>query len=154
MEIEAQHELWRNVGPLLPDIGEIIADASQKWILVMEDSLVISVEFIALSSRYLCKINLGKFNGENPLEIYETLLSYNLLIEETRGVRMGIDGPNGDVWLLFEIELINNDAYKLAENLTYIATFARGWMRLLQDPSLLKQGTEKVDVLNIYGKCV
>jgi hypothetical protein len=154
-EMDNRHAVWRDVGPLLSGLHKIVADVPDSWMLVFGNSLVINVASIGTSARYICKINLGKLNADDPLEFYEVLLSFNLMTEEIKGARMGIDGPRGNVWMVFEFESPSNNPHEMAEALTYIAKLARNWMRVLNEPTLLQDGAEHtVATSTLLDQCV
>jgi hypothetical protein len=148
ISLELTQMLMQELGPQTPEIDAVLQQDDSNWVLVFEDETSIVIEWADTPARLVLTSSLGRANEDAQLGIYETLLSYNLLWQETGGVRMAIDGPQGEVMMIYDLfddHLTVADLQTVVLNLTSIAGIWRDYVR--KDPrnsSLPPIGNESV----------
>lgn len=124
--------LLQELGPVTPEIDAVMQQDESCWLLVLEDESSITVEWTGNPDRLVLSTALGRPSENAQLSVYETLLSYNLLWQDTGGVRMAIDGPNGDVILIYDLfddHLLVADLQTVVLNLVSIASIWRDYVQ-------------------------
>jgi hypothetical protein len=95
--------LMQEIGPATPEIDAVMQSEERSWAIQFDDETVVQVEWADEPSRLVLSSALGQVNPEMRLPVYETLLSYNLLWQDTGGVKAALAGPGGEVSLLYEL---------------------------------------------------
>ena len=132
ISLELAQMLMQELGPQITEIDAVLQQDDTCWVLVLADETSITVEWAANPERLVLSSGLGRPVQGAELAVYETLLSYNLLWQDTGGVRMAIDGPQGEVLLIYDLF---DDHLSLAElqtvvlNLSNIAAIWRDYVR-------------------------
>jgi hypothetical protein len=117
---EAIQLLMQEIGPGTPEIDAVMQIEEGSWVIQFEDEAVVQIEWADEPSRLVLSSTLGQVDPEMRLPVYETLLSYNLLWQDTGGVKAALAGPDGEVSLLFELFA---DALPLADLRTVLLNF-------------------------------
>ena len=96
------------LGPDL-DVDEIAAyEESRTWAVATSDSgweAVILLHYDEASRKLFISGDCGPVPEDKILSTYEFLLKYNLACIDTGGARFALDGPGGDVSLIFDLPL-------------------------------------------------
>lgn len=96
------------LGPEL-DVDEIAAyEESKTWAVATSDSgwdAVILLHYDEASRKLFISGECGPVPDDKVLSTYEFLLKYNLACIDTGGARFALDGPGGDVSLIFDLPL-------------------------------------------------
>ena len=96
------------LGPDL-DVDEIAAyEESRTWAVAASDSgweAVILLHYDEASRKLFISGDCGPVPEDKILSTYEFLLKYNLACIDTGGARFALDGPGGDVSLIFDLPL-------------------------------------------------
>lgn len=95
--------LMQEIGPDMPEIDAVMQSEENSWAIQFDDETVVQIEWADEPSRLVLSSALGQVNPEMRLPVYETLLSYNLLWQDTGGVKAALAGPGGEVSLLYEL---------------------------------------------------
>lgn len=131
ISIELAQMLIEELGPKTPEVDAVLQQDETNWVLMLEDESAIIIEWASNPSRLVLSANLGRPNEGSQLTIYETLLSYNLLWQDTGGVRMAIDGPQGEVMLIYDLcddHLTLGELQTVVLNLANIAEIWRDYV--------------------------
>lgn len=100
---ETARLLLQEVAALTPQITSLDKGEDDAWLLSFDDKPEILVEWADQPERLVLSACLGRATEPQRLAVYETLLSYNLLWQDTGGVRMALDGPEGEVFLIYDL---------------------------------------------------
>ncbi|WP_294641453.1 type III secretion system chaperone [uncultured Aureimonas sp.] len=129
--------LMEAIGPLDDDILAVTA-IGETWVVRLED-LDIQVEEDRAAQRHLLTAVVAGPPSAGRLEVYETLLQYNLLRRET-GMCSAL-GPDGEVVLLAEVPSEGMNVPLLLDVLQNIAAKARAFAPLVaQAPAPAQAG--------------
>lgn len=137
ISLELAQLLVQELGPQTPEIDAVMQQDDTNWVLMLDDESAVSIEWAGNPSRLVLSANLGRPHEGSELSIYETLLSYNLLWQDTGGVRMAIDGPQGEVMLIYDLfddHLTVTELQTVVLNLCSIANIWRDYVK--KDSSL------------------
>lgn len=132
ISLDLAQMLLQELGPQTPELDAVLQENEKSWLLVFGDEQSIYVEWANNPDRLVLTTGLGRPVEGNELQVYETLLSYNLLWQDTGGVRMAIDGPQGEIMLIYDLF---DDQLSLAElqtvvlNITSIAGIWRDYVQ-------------------------
>lgn len=89
--------MMSELGPMLKlaEVTEFSEEAT--WLLIVNEDTTLVADYDADEDRLYLSADVAAPPAEQRLEIYETLLQYNLGFRETGGMRMSLDGPGGTV---------------------------------------------------------
>lgn len=110
----------------LSDISLTRVDPSN-WLATLEGKSPILVEWTDDPGRLVLSSVLGRPTIEQRMAVFETLLSYNLLWEETGGARMAINGAEGKAVLIYDLHADNLSYVLLGTVLTNFSQLAQMW---------------------------
>jgi hypothetical protein len=94
--------LMSELGSVLPEELTVSPAEESLWTVRFEDDSALSVQWANTPERLVLSATLGRAQADQQLALYETLLSYNLLWQETGGVRIGMDGPHGELTMVYD----------------------------------------------------
>ena len=101
------------LGPEL-DVDEIAAyEESKTWAVAASDSgweAVVLLHYDEASKKLFISGDCGPAPEDKLLTTYEFLLKYNLACIDTGGARFALDGPGGEVSLIFDVSLFGLEA--------------------------------------------
>lgn len=104
------------LGPEL-DVDEIAAyEESQTWAIATSDAgweAVILLHYDEASRKLFFSGDCGPVPEDKTLSTYEFMLKYNLACIDTGGARFALDGPGGDVSLIFDLPLVDLEEDRL-----------------------------------------
>lgn len=132
ISLELAQMIVQELGPQTTEIDAVLQQDESNWVLMLEDESAIIIEWASNPSRLVLSANLGRPGEGSQLPVYETLLSYNLLWQDTGGVRMAIDGPQGEVMLIYDLfddHLTVADLQTVVLNLASIAGIWRDYVK-------------------------
>ncbi|MCG8693878.1 MAG: type III secretion system chaperone [Minwuiales bacterium] len=110
---ETVSEMLAELGPRL-EVLEIAAWEEQlSWAIAVDGDTVLTLDYDAATAKLYIAAELGPPPQDRLPSTYDFLLRYNLCWAETDGVRMALDGPNGNVVQVFDISLHDLDSDKL-----------------------------------------
>ena len=126
--------LMSEVGPAA-DLAEVLEfDDQNLWTLEYGAELLVEAVYDETLNRLVLSAEIGQPRGENRSGLYETLLQFNYLWEQTGGVRLALDGTGGNVVQLFELSAVELD---LATLLSVLANFVENidtWRQIIAQP--------------------
>jgi len=74
---------------------------------------------------------LGPLPEANRSSLYETMLAWNLLKDDTGGFHLATDGGVGNAFLMLDVSDVNLDADLLAGVLEAVLNMGRQWQNIL-----------------------
>lgn len=129
-------DMLANVGEADAEIVSVILVEPGLWAVAFSDDRSIEVEVDVANSRLTFFTDLGEPEFEDRLRIYQTLLNYNMLWQETGGLRMGVSGTGDTVYLIGDIHLPEVSEVSLQEQLSGHARMAAIWSTYVQTGTL------------------
>lgn len=132
ISLEQAQLLLEELGPQTAEIDAVLQQDDKSWLLVFGDETSIVIEWATNPERLVLSTGLGRPAEGAHLTVYETLLSYNLLWQDTGGVRMAIDGPQGEVILIYDLfdDILSvSDLQTVALNISSIAAIWRDYVK-------------------------
>lgn len=104
----------------------------ESWLASFEGTSPILVEWADNPGRLVLSATLGRPMSEQRMSVLETLLSYNLLWEETGGGRMAINGAEGEAVLIYDLHGENLSPALLGTVITNLSKLAEMWRDYVQ----------------------
>ena len=131
MSEQIQH-LMREIGPLVDAIDAIEQVGEQNWAIGFDEATWLTVDYNEQTDKLTLAIDCGPSPEQNRIKLYETLLTYNYLWEETGGLRMALDEPGGRVVLIFDVAVHGLDSATFATVVENMVTKSRLWQQSIQ----------------------
>lgn len=125
--------LVRDMGPLVEEVEAIEQLGPHRWAIGLVDGGALSVDYSEQTGKLVLAADCGQPQEGNRLQVYETLLTYNSLWEETGGLRMALDRAGGGVVLALDLAPQALTAGLFATVVQNFAAHARLWKRAVQD---------------------
>lgn len=85
-----------------PQIQSVLSTAPTTWIVSFSDVLSVEIDYVASGDRLGFQVALEAPSDANRAAVVEALLTYNLMWRETGGVRFGMAGASGQVFMIAE----------------------------------------------------
>jgi hypothetical protein len=105
--------LMTEIGPAL-QLAEVTAfETANLWTLVLDEHRVLFVDYDPDDGRVWISAEVGTPPPGGRAQLYERLLQYNGQWQQTGGVRLALDGPDGDVVLAYDLPLEGLDLARL-----------------------------------------
>lgn len=130
--LEYVQRLMTELGPLVDQIGLIQQSGDDLWLVVFDEQTAVQIECDETGNKLVFSMIVGPVEGDNRQEIYESLLSYNLLYHDTAGMRLALEGPQGNVVLLVDLCHLDLQVSTLAAFLEVFVTTGLGWREVLR----------------------
>ena len=121
-------DLLAGAAPMTPGLGALVARPDGRFALAFADGTEMLVE--ETENRRVASVALGAPPMAGRLRAYATLLSYNGLWRQTGGAWIGLDSPDGDLFLMAELR-DERTPEDLARVLGNLATVGAGWTDFL-----------------------
>ena len=123
--------LLKELGPAL-ELGEIVErpDANA-WGLATRDGKVFFLEFVPDDDRLWLSADAGTPRSEARAELYALMLQYNAQWQRTGGVRLALDGPEGEVVIAYDLPASGLDLPKLCTVIRNFQDMADGWRKIV-----------------------
>ena len=106
---------------------------SDAWRLVADGGTAFDVEHDEGSGRLVIQSDIGTVSDAACTRVYEILLQYNYLWSQTGGIRMALDGPAGQVVMMFDVQTADLEVSALCGMLTRMSRLQKAWREILKD---------------------
>lgn len=103
--VEQIQQLMQELGPATPDIDAVVQTEEPSWAIQFSDESIIVIEPVDEPPRLVMSAEIGTAPETAERQLYEALLSYNLLWRDNGGVKIGLAGPKGSLIINWEISL-------------------------------------------------
>jgi len=100
--LSAIQMLMQELGPHTPIVDAVVQHGEKTWAVQFDDESIVLVEWDGEPERLIFSTDLGDAAEERRIEVYQLLLSYNLLWRESGGLKTALGGPDGGAMLLYE----------------------------------------------------
>jgi hypothetical protein len=123
--------LMTEIGPAM-DLAEVtqLSDAGP-WVLGDEDGSVTFVEHMPEEDRLWLSADIGVPRAEDRPRLYELMLLYNAQWQQTGGVRIALDAPEGRVVQAYDLPASGLDLTRLRVILGNFRLTLDGWRRIV-----------------------
>ena len=111
--------------------GLLAIDDRDAWFIGFNETTEIDVELDASGHRVTFQCALGRPDDARRDHLCRTLLQYNYLWRETGGMRMALDGADGQVVQIFDMPSESVDAESVQNVLGNFAQAAAAWRDML-----------------------
>ena len=111
--------------------GLLAIDERDAWFIAFNETTEIDVELDTSAHRVTFQCTLGRPDDARRDQLCRTLLQYNYLWRETGGMRMALDGADGDVVQIFDMPSESVDAESVQNVLGNFAQAASAWREVL-----------------------
>lgn len=111
--------------------GLLAIDERDAWFIAFNEDTEIDVELDASGHRVTFQCALGRPDDARRDHLCRTLLQYNYLWRETGGMRMALDGADGNVVQIFDMPSESVDAESVQNVLGNFAQAASAWHEVL-----------------------
>jgi hypothetical protein len=119
--------MLQELGAEMAELEAILPHEEGHWTVQFDDGAAVLMEWLDRPSRLILSAALGKVSAPMQMAVYETMLSYNLLWRETGGVKAALNGPHGELMLLFELHAEQLDVDMLRTVLENFAGLVHVW---------------------------
>ncbi len=142
---ETIHLLMQELGPQTDSIDAVIQHETDSWAVQFDDESIVLLEYAKDPDRLVFSTELGSPPPERRLEACQLLLSYNLLWQESGGLKTALGGPDGGALLLLDWMDAEPKLTDLQGRLEHFCRLAAAWR------SYISNGTEVDQTLAASG---
>ncbi len=142
MDIEtAISEMLGAIGEANAPIDAVMQIEQFAWIVSFADDTRMEVEADVKNARLIVFTDLGKPKADEKSRIMQTMLNYNLLWQETGGLRMGLSGDGANALLIGDTPLPDVSEAVLDEMIYNLSKLAGAWRLFVATGSMVSGGT-------------
>ena len=127
------HELLADIGPALDLLIIDEYEAEHLWHIAMDSETIFFAEIDEARATLVLSADVGSPSGGAYLKLYELLLTYNHHWDQTAGMRLTLDAPEGGVWLWGEIAIAVLDRTVLSGFLEDYRRKIGAWKQIVRD---------------------
>lgn len=124
-------------------------DAPLSWSFAFEDDDLVIVDYAPQDGRVVFTAVLPAPEESRRAEVYELLLQYNAIWQETGGVRMAIEGPGGPVLQIFDMPAHGIRGDDVADVLSGFLRKLPAWSALISEPGTASQSGSGLDGVRV-----
>ena len=148
---EQVHALMAEIGPAL-ELAEVLEHAeSQTWTLVDQAGVVLFAELLTPEGLLVLSAEAGTPQPEDSARLYPLMLQYNARWQETGGVRLALDGPDGAVVQAYALPIADLDLPRLGTVIQNFRATLAGWRTIVAGPGVTREGPNEVSDMNMQG---
>jgi len=130
---EQVRALMAQIGPVL-ELAEVLEQAERHaWTLVDQDATVLFAEFLPAEAMLFLSAEAGAPPPEHRAGLYHLMLQYNARWQETGGVRLALDGPDGAVVQAYTMPVADLDLARLCTVIRNFRANLGGWRTIIAD---------------------
>ncbi|MBX3609010.1 MAG: type III secretion system chaperone [Hydrogenophaga sp.] len=112
---------------------DIRNDGDGGFSLLFDGMEILRADWADAPARLVTTFELGKVVPSRKILVYEAMLTYNLLWQETGGARLAMAGPDGQVMLVHEMPAEQMTASDLSAALARLCQVGGAWRRFVID---------------------
>ena len=128
---ERIRQMMKEIGAQM-DLGEVLEfDEGQLWTLAVTEEIVVEVDYDEAFDKLVFSTHVGPVPEKARLMVYELVLQYNYSWETTGGGRIALDGPGGDLILIFDQPATDIESSQLQTLVTNMSTQTGLWREYL-----------------------
>ena len=130
---EQIEQLMSQIGPLMDHIEAIEQEGEDRWAIGFDGDRILYIDLDESARKLTFSIDVGEPREEARERIYETLLVYNHLWEQTNGLQMSLDAPGGNVVMAYDHFQLDLDVSALASLIDDLLERAQGWRQVISE---------------------
>ena len=142
---EQLRSLLAEIGPVL-DLAEVYeAPGGRTWTLTVQDGATLFVDLMPDDSRLWLSAEVGTPKAKNRIQLYTLVLQYNAQWQQTGGIRLALDSPDGAIILAYDMPVAGLDMPGLCTVIRNFCDMRDGWQRIVADDSSDRQASGSAD---------
>jgi hypothetical protein len=131
---EQVHALMTEIGPAL-ELAEVLEHPeSHTWTLADQDGIVLFAELLPDEGVLFLSAEAGTPQPDDRARLYPLMLQYNARWQETGGVRLALDGPEGAVVQAYALPVTDLDLARLCTVIRNFRATLGGWRTIVAGP--------------------
>ena len=150
MQAEQLESLMTRLGPVLDPLGIVAFPDTKAWGLAIDEDTSILIDLSVDESKLVLSCELGVPPGGDRAALYELLLRHNYHWDQTGGVRLALDSPEGGIVQLADLAADGLDVPQLAGVVRVFADSARAWREIIQRPRQADRPVVSEDAGSIF----
>jgi hypothetical protein len=123
--------LIEGLGPNDHEIAAIAQNGDAEWAVAYHGDPIVVLDLVESRAELVLSAAVGRPAPERRLEVYESMLTYNLLWPATGGIKMGLGAADGDLVQMVELSTVGLDRERLRAVLRDFVEKARIWRRVI-----------------------
>lgn len=134
MQVEQFESLVTRLGPALDPLGIVAFPDTRTWGVAIDEDTSILIDLSVDETKIVLSCELGVPPGGDRAALYELLLRHNYHWDQTGGVRLALDSPDGGIVQLADLAADGLDVPQLAGVVRVFADSARAWREIIRRP--------------------
>jgi len=139
-QVEHIQRVMTELGPVDDAIGLIDQLGDDQWLVVYDDDTAVEIECDETGNKLVFSMSLGPVSDQRKKLLHEVMLTWNYLYHDTGGMRLAVEGAEGNVVLLVDLCHLDIDVGTLAGFLEAFVETGRGWREVLQQDAPADEG--------------
>ncbi len=127
--VEQIQQLMQELGPVMPEIDAIVQTEEPSWAIQFSDESILVIEPADEPPRLVMSSELGTAPESAERQLYEAMLSYNLMWRDSGGLKVGLAGPKGVLIISWEVSLDGMTLNELQSAISRFLKAASSWQR-------------------------
>lgn len=123
--------LFQEIGPATEEVTGVYQDGPEIWRVIVHDTTEVELLFDPEQEKLVLSCAVGSPPEDRRLKTYELLLVYNYAWQQTGGIRMALEGPEGEVALMFELNASDLSLQLLQTVIVNFADRAELWREVV-----------------------
>ncbi len=119
------------LGPATEEVLEVQQHEEAAWTVVLDEATAVGLDFMADQEKLVLSMELGAVPEDRKTASYEFMLLYNFNWPQSGGIKLGLDAPEGNVVLMFELNVSQLELPELQHILASFVEKARAWRELV-----------------------
>jgi hypothetical protein len=125
------HALMTEIGPAL-ELAEVQEfEQDDLWTLVAGDGTVLFVDYEPKDQRLWLSADVCVPLPGDRLQLYELILQYNARWQQTGGVRLALDGPEGGIVQAYDLPAAGLDLHRLQNVVSNFRQTLDAWREIV-----------------------
>lgn len=141
MRIEQVEALMSQLGAVLDPLGITAFPSSKTWGIALDEQTSVLVDFDDTLGKLVLSCEVGKPAPGDRIKLYELMLRHNFHWDRTGGVRLALDGDDGNVVQIVDLAADGLDVTRLNRVVQGFADAARAWREMIKRPAGTSQQT-------------
>ena len=125
--LEQIQSLFAELGPKSEEIAAVAQNGDAEWAIVYDEDLIVTADYDEDQSKILLSAGLGTPPRDARLSVYEAALNYSYLWRDTGGLFMALGGPEGEIFMMFELNAADVSLDTLQMVLRQLVSKAQVW---------------------------
>jgi hypothetical protein len=123
--------LMEELGPSTEAVNEVRRDGDTAWFVGLEEEMAVGLDFVEAQGKLVLSVSLGAPAPDSKSDCHEFVLVFNFNWVQSGGLKIGLEAPEGDYVLMFELNAAHLDLPTLQQTLLNLAQNARAWRQLI-----------------------